>query len=101
MAETTLGLISRIGDSDCARTYRILTAESASSIPDGEYIYFKAVFQIDDAGNTIERIIKNADGEAVKLEAIDSFIVLDYNFLNLKAIYVGDAMPADLKVYQF
>lgn len=100
MAETTLKINRKDGNSDCSGTYRIITANSASSIPEGEYIYFKAVFQIDD-DTTIERTIKDGAGEVVKITAIDDMVVLDYNFITIKPIYHGDAMPSDLKVYQF
>jgi hypothetical protein len=96
MAETNLTLIQDYEESDTARTYRILTADSASAIPPGEYIYFKAILK-----NGIERTIKDASGEAVKLTAIDDMVVLDYNFITIKPIYYGDNKPSDLKVYQF
>ena len=100
MAETTLKINRQDGNSDCSGTYRIITANSASSIPEGEYIYFKAVFQTPE-GTTIERTIKDGSGEVVKITAIDDMVVLDYNFITIKPIYVGDAKPSDLKVYQF
>ena len=96
MAEKTLKIEREYGNSDSARTYRVLTAESASSIPEGEYIYFKAIFK-----NGIERTIKDGNGEVVKLTAIDDMVVLEYNFINIKPIYNGDNMPSDLKVYEF
>ena len=100
MAETVLKIIKKDGDSDCARTYRYITADSTQEIPDGEYIKLKAVFKIDNTQN-IERTIKDSEGNPVKITNIDDGIVLQYNFLALKAIYVGSSKPADLKVYQF
>lgn len=84
-----------------AKAFIVLTAVSASSIPDGEYITFKAVFK-DDKGNIVcKRTIKDDEGNEVKLSAIDDMVVLDYNFLDIEATYNGDNMPTDLKVYQF
>lgn len=100
MAETTLNINQQYGNSDSAGTYRVLTAVSASSIPEGEYIYFKAVFELPD-GTTIKRTIKDGAGETVSLTAIDDMVVLDYNFLNIEAVYNGDTMPSDLKIYEF
>lgn len=96
MAETNLSIIQKYSESDDARTYRVLTADSESSIPEGEYIYFKVIFE-----NGIERTLKDASGEVVKLTAIDDMVVLDYNFLKIKPIYNGDNKPSDLKVYEF
>lgn len=97
MADTTLNVIS-LAKRD-AQSHIILTANSASSMPSGDYISFKAVFQ-DENGNDIERTITDADGNAVQLTAIDQMVVLDYNFLTIKATYSG-TMPSDLKVYMF
>ena len=96
MSEINLSIIQKYSESDDARTYRVLTADSASEIPSGEYIYFKAIFE-----NGIERTIKDSSGEVVKLTAIDDMVVLDYNFLKIKPIYVGSSKPSDLKVYEF
>lgn len=99
MAETALKTIEQYENSDTARTYRVLTATSATEIPSGEYIYFKAVFHLKD-DTQIERTIKDANGQAVTLNAIDDMVVLDYNFIQIKPIYVGSSVPADLKVYE-
>ena len=99
MADTTVGVIRVTGASDDARTYRILTANSSSSIPSGDSITFKAVFQ-DNEGNTIKRTIRDAEGNAITLTAIDDMIVLDYNFLEIEATYSG-TMPSDLKIFMF
>lgn len=99
MAETTVKIIRMTGTSDDARTYRVITANSESSMPEGDYITFQAVFQ-DEEGNAIKRTIKDGNGEAVKLEAIDDMVVLDYNFLEIEATYNG-TMPSDLKLYMF
>lgn len=99
MAETTVKVTRVTGVSDDARTYRILTANSESSIPEGDTITFKAVFQ-DNEGNTIKRTIKDAEGNAVTLTAIDDMIVLDYNFIDIEATYSG-TIPSDLKIYLF
>ncbi len=99
MAETTVNIIRVTGQSDDARTYRVITANSSNELPSGDSITFKAVFQ-DNEGNTIKRTIKDADGNAVSLTAIDDMIVLDYNFIEIEAIYSG-TLPDDLKIYMF
>ena len=99
MAETTVNIIRIVGQSDDARTYRILTANSANELPSGDSISFKLVFR-DEAGNLIKRTLKDADGNAVTLNAVDDYIVLEYNFLEVEATYSG-TLPADLKIYMF
>ena len=84
-----------------AKAFIVLTAVSESSIPEGEYITFKAVFKDQDGNEICKRTIKDAEGNEVKLEAIDDMVVLDYNFLDIEATYNGDNMPSDLKVYEF
>ena len=99
MAETTVKVTRVTGQSDDARTYRRITANSANELPSGDSISFKLVFQ-DEAGNTIKRTLKDADGNAVTLNAIDDYIVLDYNFIEIEATYSG-TLPDDLKIYMF
>lgn len=84
-----------------AKSFIVLTAVSDSSIPEGESITFNAIFK-DLNGNTIcKRAITDADGNAVTITSIDQMVVLDYNFLDIEAVYDGDNMPSDLKVYEF
>ena len=99
MADTTVNIIRIVGQSDDARTYRVITANSANELPSGDSISFKLVFR-DEAGNTIKRTLKDADGNAVTLDAIDDYVVLDYNFLEVEATYSG-TLPDDLKIYMF
>ena len=99
MAETTVNIIRVTGQSDDARTYRILTANSANELPSGDSISFKLVFR-DEAGNLIKRTLKDADGNAVSLNAVDDYIVLEYNFVEIEATYSG-TLPDDLKIYMF
>lgn len=99
MAETTVNIIRVTGQSDDARTYRVITANSSNELPEGDSITFKAVFR-DGEGNTIKRTIKDAEGNAVSLTAIDDMIVLDYNFIEIEATYSG-TLPDDLKIYMF
>ena len=99
MAETTVNIIRVTGQSDDARTYRILTADSANELPSGDSISFKLVFR-DEAGNLIKRTLKDADGNAVTLNAVDDYIVLEYNFVEIEATYSG-TMASDLKIYMF
>lgn len=99
MAETTL-TINNQAKRD-SKAFLILTATSDSSIPEGEYIYFKAVLK-DLNGNVVcKREIKDSEGNTVKITAIDQMVVLDYNFLDIEPIYYGSSMPSDLKVYEF
>ena len=99
MADTTVNIIRMTGQSDDARTYRVITANSANELPSGDSISFKLVFR-DAEGNTIKRTLKDADGNAVTLNAIDDMIVLDYNFIEIEATYSG-TLPSDLKIYMF
>lgn len=99
MAETTVNITRITGVSDDARSYRILTANSASSLPEGDSITFNLVFE-DNEGNTIRKTLKDAEGNAVSLSAIDDYIVLEYNFINIEAVYSG-TLPDDLKIYMF
>ena len=99
MAETTVKIIRITGQSDDARTYRVITANSANELPSGDSISFKLVFR-DAEGNTIKRTLKDADGNAVTLNAIDDYAVLEYNFIEIEATYSG-TLPSDLKIYMF
>lgn len=99
MAETIVKVIRKTGISDDARTYRILTANSSNALPEGDSITFKAVFE-DENGNLIKRTIKDADGNAITLSAIDDMIILEYNFIDIEATYSG-TLPDDLKIYMF
>ena len=99
MAETTVKIIRITGQSDDARTYRVITANSANELPSGDSISFKLVFQ-DEEGNLIKRTLKDADGNAVTLNAIDDYAVLEYNFIEIEATYSG-TLPSDLKIYMF
>ena len=99
MAETTVKIIRITGQSDDARTYRVITANSANELPSGDSISFKLVFQ-DEEGNLIKRTLKDADGNAVTLNAIDDYAVLEYNFVEIEATYSG-TLPSDLKIYMF
>lgn len=99
MAETTVNIIRVTGQSDDARTYRVITANSANELPEGDSISFKLVFR-DEAGNLIKRTLKDADGNAVTLNAIDDYAVLEYNFVEIEATYSG-TLPSDLKIFMF
>ena len=99
MAETTL-TINNQAKRD-SKAFLIVTATSESSIPSGEYIFFKAVLK-DLNGNVVcKRVITDSEGNTVKITAIDQMVVLDYNFLDIEPIYYGSSMPSDLKVYEF
>ena len=57
-----------------AKAFIVLTAVSESSMPEGEYITFKAVFKDQDGNEICKRTIKDAEGNEVKLEAIDDIL---------------------------
>ena len=99
MAETTLNIDNQAKRD--SKSFLILTATSESSIPSGEYIYFKAVLKDLDGNIVCKRTITDSEGNAVKITAIDQMVVLDYNFLDIEPIYYGSSMPSDLKVYEF
>ena len=100
MAETTLNIIDMSGVSDVARTYRILAINSENDIPSGDTVTFNLVFR-DSSGNLLfKRALKDADGNAVTLTTIDDIAVIEYNFIDIEAVYSG-TLPADLKVYKF
>ena len=100
MAETTVNIEKITGVSDDARTYRIITANSASSLPEGDSISFSLVFRDKDGNLLFKRTLKDADGNAVTLNAIDDYVVLEYNFVEIEATYSG-TLPNDLKIYMF
>lgn len=99
MAETIVKITRVTGQSDDARTYRVITANSSNELPEGDSITFKAVFK-DNEGNEIKRTLKDAEGNTISLTAIDDMIVLDYNFIEIEATYSG-TLPDDLKIYMF
>lgn len=100
MAETTVNIIDMSGNSDDARTYRILAIDSASSLPEGDSVTFNLVFR-DNAGNLLfKRQLKDADGNAVTISSVDDIAVIEYNFIEIEAIYSG-TLPDDLKIYKF
>lgn len=99
MAETTLKISNQVKRD--SKSFLIITATSDSSIPDGEYIYFKAILKDLDGNEVCKRTITDSEGNVAKITAIDSMVVLDYNFLDIEPIYYGSSMPSDLKVYEF
>lgn len=100
MAETTLNIIDMSGVSDVARTYRILAINSENDIPSGDTVTFNLVFR-DSSGNLLfKRALKDSDGNVVALTTIDDIAVIEYNFIDIEAVYTG-TLPAGLKVYKF
>jgi len=99
MAETNLRLIRIDSEKLSAQRNVILVADSQSSIPQNEYIYFKAIF--DTPAGQIARVIKDSEGNDVKITSISDMVVLDFNYLTIQPVYYGSNMPNDLKVYQF
>lgn len=84
-----------------SKNFVVLTAVSKSSIPEGEYITFKAVFKDLDGNIVCKRTITDREGNAVQLSVIDQMVVLEYNFVDIEATYNGDNKPSDLKIYEF
>ena len=100
MAETTLNIIDMSGVSDCARTYRILAIDSASELPSGDSVTFNLVFRDTNGNLLFKRALKDDSGNAVTLSSIEDIAVLEYNFIDIEAVYSG-TLPDDLKVYKF
>ena len=100
MAETTLNIIDMSGVSDCARTYRILAINSENELPSGDSVTFNLIFK-DNNGNVLfKRALKDDSGNAVTITSIEDIAVLEYNFIDIEAVYSG-TLPADLKIYKF
>lgn len=100
MAETTLNIIDMSGVSDDARTYRILAVNSASELPSGDSVTFNLVFRDKKGALLFKRQLKDADGNAVTISSIDDIAVIEYNFIEIEAVYSG-TLPDDLKIYKF
>lgn len=100
MAETTLNIINMTGASNDARTYRILAIDSASELPSGDSISFNLVFRNDKGVLLFKRPLKDADGNTVTISSIQDYAVIEYNFIEIEAVYSG-TLPDDLKVYEF
>lgn len=100
MAETTVNIIDMSGVSDDARTYRILAINSKNEIPEGDTVTFNLVFRDKDGNLLFKRALKDDSGNAVTLTSKEDIAVLEYNFIEIEAIYTG-TLPADLKVYKF
>lgn len=102
MAETILEIKDLSGVSDNARTYRILAVNAENEIPEGDSITFNLIFK-DNNGNVLfKRQLKDADGNAIiTFTSKNDYAVLEYNFIDIEAVYAGDSVPADLKIYKF
>lgn len=101
MAETIVNIEDLSGVSDNARTYRILAVNSENSLPEGDTITFNLIFK-DNAGEVLfKRALKDAEGNAITFTSIEDYAVLEYNFIDIEAVYTGDSVPADLKIYKF
>ena len=100
MAETTLNIIDMSGVSDCARTYRVLAISSENELPSGDSVTFNLVFRDTNGNILFKRALKDADGNAVTITSIEDIAVIEYNFIDIEAVYSG-TLPADLKVYKF
>ena len=104
MAETIIeskDILDFSGVSDNARTYRILAVDAENEITEGDSITFNLIFK-DNNGNVLfKRQLKDADGNAITFTSKNDYAVLEYNFIDIEAVYTGDSVPADLKVYKF
>lgn len=100
MADTTVKVIDMSGTSDDARTYRILAVNSASELPVGDSITFNLVFRDNKGTPLFTRQLKDSDGNAITISSINDYVVLEYNFIEIEAVYSG-TLPADLKIYKF
>lgn len=100
MAETTLNIIDMSGVSDDARTYRILAVNSANELPSGDSITFNLVFRDKEGNLLFKRQLKDAEGNAITISSIEDIVVLEYNFIDIEAVYSG-TMASDLKIYKF
>lgn len=101
MAETIVNIEDLSGVSDNARTYRILAINSENELPSGDTVTFNLVFK-DNEGNVLfKRALKDADGNTITFTSKDDYAVLEYNFIDIEAVYTGDSVPADLKIYRF
>lgn len=101
MAETIVKIEDLSGVSDSARTYRILAINSENELSSGDTVTFNLIFK-DNSGNVLfKRALQDADGNTVTLSSIQDYAVLEYNFIDIEAVYTGDSVPADLKVYKF
>lgn len=101
MAETIVNIIDKSGVSDDARTYRILAVNSENELPSGDSVTFNLVFKDIDGSTLFKRQLKDADGNAVTISSINDIAVIEYNFIEIEAVYTGDSVPADLKIYKF
>ena len=100
MAETTVDIISMTGTSDDARTYRIIAVNSANELPSGDSITFNLVFRDKKGTLLFKRQLKDAEGNAITISWIEDIVVLEYNFIDIEAVYWG-TMASDLKIYKF
>lgn len=100
MAETIVKIDDMSGVSDNARTYRILAINSANELPEGDTVTFNLIFKDNNGNLLFKRQLKDSDGNAVTLNSIEDIAVLEYNFIDMEAVYTG-TIPADLKIYKF
>ena len=77
-----------------------MAVNSANELPSGDSITFNLIFK-DNSGNVLfKRPLKDADGNTITLSSIQDYVVLEYNFIDIEAVYTG-TIPADLKIYKF
>lgn len=96
VSETNLTLVSNLE----YNAKNIYVVKTASSIPADEYVYFKANFTAQD-GTTFSKAIKDSSGTLIKITSADDMAVIDNIYGQVTAVYYGDNMPSDLKVYKF
>ena len=64
---------------------------------------FNLVFKdIRTASTLFKRQLKDADGNAINKGSIKTIMqFLNITLLEIEAVYTGDSVPADLKIYKF
>ena len=98
MATTPVTLYRTDDKSRDGQKQLIMWCEATGALPTGEYVCFDLILTMND-GTKVYKPILDGDGELVKIEDKDTFVVLDYNFQDLRANYVGTAVPAGLEVH--
>lgn len=81
-----------------AQKQLIMWCEADEALPTGEYVCFDLIFAKND-GTLVYKPILDNEGNLVKIEDKNKVIYLDYNFQDIRANYVGVAVPAGLEVH--
>ena len=98
MATTAVPLYRTDEKSRDGQKQLIMWCEADEALPVGEYVCFDLILTKND-GTLVYKPILDGDGVLVKIEDKDTFVCLDYNFQDIRANYVGAAVPAGLEVH--